>query len=157
DVETFVLREAVEACVEPGCIEEPPRPGVRYVAFVDPSGGSSDSMTLAIAHRAGERGVLDAVREQRPPFSPAGVGASCADRLARYGVREAEGDRYAGEWPRERFREWGITYRVADRPKSEIYLSFLPLLNSRQARLLDHPHLVNQITSLERRTARGGR
>ena len=30
-----------------------------YVAFVDPSGGQRDSMTLAIAHRDGDRAVLD--------------------------------------------------------------------------------------------------
>ena len=34
----------------------------------DPSGGSSDSMTLAIAHRENGSAVLDAIREVRPPF-----------------------------------------------------------------------------------------
>jgi len=46
-----------------------PVPGVGYAAFVDPSGGSADSMTLAIAHADKDgRAVLDAVRERRPPF-----------------------------------------------------------------------------------------
>jgi hypothetical protein len=39
----------VEAAVVQGRFELPPTPGGVYVAFVDPSGGSSDSMTLAIA------------------------------------------------------------------------------------------------------------
>ena len=42
--------------------------GAQYVGFADPSGGSADSMTLAIAHAEGERAVLDAVREVKPPF-----------------------------------------------------------------------------------------
>src|SRR5262249_20204505 len=70
DLEAFVSRDAVEACVSVGVRERAPLSGVRYGAFVDPSGGSSDSMTLAIGHREGDAAVLDAVRERRPPFSP---------------------------------------------------------------------------------------
>jgi hypothetical protein len=74
-----------------------------YLAFVDPSGGSADSMTLAIAHRDDDRGVLDAVRERRPPFSPDDVVSDFAELLKAYGITEVHGDRYAGERPRERF------------------------------------------------------
>ena len=70
DVESFVSREVVEACVSPGCFERAPVSGISYFGFVDPSGGSSDAMTLAIGHRDGERAVLDAIRERKPPFSP---------------------------------------------------------------------------------------
>jgi hypothetical protein len=38
-----------------------------------------------------------------------------------------------------------------------LYLNLLPHLNSRTIRLLDHQRTVNQIASLERRTARGAR
>jgi hypothetical protein len=72
DVESFVNREAVEACVSVGVRE---RPGVTYSAFVDPSGGSADSMTLAIDHREDNVAVLDAIRERRPPFNPRRCGA----------------------------------------------------------------------------------
>lgn len=44
-----------------------------YFAFVDPSGSSSDSFTLAIAHKEGETEILDVVRERKPPFSPEAV------------------------------------------------------------------------------------
>jgi hypothetical protein len=44
--------------------------GVSYLAFVDPSGGSGDGMTLAIGHQEDDVAVLDAIRERRPPFSP---------------------------------------------------------------------------------------
>src|SRR5262249_25968211 len=41
--------------------------------------------------------------------------------------------------------------------KSDLYLNLLPILNSRRVDLLDHPKLVNQLCSLERRTSRAGR
>jgi hypothetical protein len=51
DIEDFVSQEVVEACVVRGRYESPPLQNLHYSAFCDPSGGSSDSMTLAIAHR----------------------------------------------------------------------------------------------------------
>jgi hypothetical protein len=51
----------------------------------------------------------------------------------------------------------GIRYEPSDMVKNEIYLSFVPLLNSSRVELLDHPKLVSQLCGLERRTARGGR
>ena len=158
DVETFVAREVVEAAVAPGRYELPPVSGITYAAFVDPSGGSADSMTLAIAHRdADGRGILDALREVRPPFSPEQVVEGFASLLKTYRLLRVEGDRYAGEWPRERFREHGVAYEIAERAKSDIYRELLPLLNSGKVELLDHPRLSAQIVGLERRTARGGR
>lgn len=66
DLESFISREAVEARVQPGLREQAPLSAFRYQAFVDSSGGSRDSFTLAIAHRTGEGTLaLDAVRE--PP------------------------------------------------------------------------------------------
>jgi hypothetical protein len=148
----------VDAAVVPDRYELPPMSGISYVAFVDPSGGSSDSMTLAIAHRDRDgRAILDAVRERRPPFSPDGVVQEFAELMKSYRIHRVTGDRYAGEWPRERFRAAGITYDIGEKPKSDIYRDLLPLLNSGKADLLDVPRLVTQLCSLERRTARGGR
>jgi hypothetical protein len=157
DLADYVAREVVEAAVLPGRHELPPIAGASYVAFVDPSGGSSDSMTLAIAHREGERGVLDAIREVKPPFSPEAVVKEFADLLKTYVIQVVRGDRYGGQWPAERFQQHGINYEPAENPKSDLYLEFLPLLNGGRVELLEHPRLVNQICSLERRTARGGR
>jgi len=157
DVEAFIAREVVEAAFQPGCFELAPVGGRNYVAFVDPSGGSADSMTLAIAHREKDRGVLDALRERRPPFSPDDVVQDFASLLKGYGVRRVQGDRYAGEWPREAFRKAGITYEISERPKSALYGELLSLLNSGRVDLLDNQRLVNQLCTLERRTARGGR
>ena len=78
-----------------------------------------------------------------------------SSRKAR--IFKITGDRYAGEWPREQFRKLGIAYEPAAKPKSDLYRDLLPIINSRRVDLLDHSRLVNQLVSLERRTARGGR
>jgi hypothetical protein len=159
DVETYISREVVEAAIVTGRYELTPVSGVFYNGFVDPSGGSADSMTLAICHQdpATKRVILDAVRERRPPFSPEGVVNDFAQVLKSYKIKKITGDRYAGEWPRERFRLNGIEYLVADKPKSDQYRDVLATLNSGQAELLDLPRLATQLCGLERRTARGGR
>jgi hypothetical protein len=158
DIAAFVDREIIEAVTVPGCYEIAPLPGINYSAFVDPSGGSSDSFGLAIAHRTDDdRGVLDAVREIRPPFNPADAVSELAQLLKSYSVTRVVGDRYAGAWPAEAFRNHGIDYEPSERPKSDLYREALPLLNSRRVELLDHPRMIGQICALERRTARGGR
>jgi hypothetical protein len=157
DVEAFISREVVEAAVSRGVFERAPLSGIEYFGFVDPSGGSSDSFTLAISHREGERAVLDAVREVRPPFSPENVASEFAGLLKRYRVSFVYGDRYAGEWPREQFRKRGVEYFPAAKAKSDLYIALLPALNSRAVDLLDHGRLVTQLVGLERRTSRAGR
>jgi hypothetical protein len=160
DLESYVSREAVEAAIVPGRHELLPSPWQEHVAFVDPSGGSKDSMTLAIAHGddAG-RAVLDCLREVRPPpaFSPEKVVGEFAAVLHAYRVREVTGDHFGGVFVREPFARHNITYRLSERVKSDIYASFLPLLNSGRVELLDDRRLVSQLVSLERRTARGGK
>jgi hypothetical protein len=158
DIAAFVDRAVVEACIEPGCYELPYRgAGMRYVAFVDPSGGSSDSMTLAIGHVEGKTVVIDAIREAPAPFSLDAVVREHAALLKHYRVRTVVGDRYAGEWPRKKFREHGIRYDLAELTRSELYLAALAQLNSRTVRLLDNKRLVTQLCNLERRTSRLGR
>ena len=58
--------EVVEACIAPGVFERGAVPGVSYSAFCDPSGGSADSMTLAIVHVEGDCVIVDCVREAQP-------------------------------------------------------------------------------------------
>jgi hypothetical protein len=157
DIAAFVSREAVEACVVPGRRELPPVPGVHAVAFVDPSGGSADAMTLAIAHRDGDRVVLDAIRERRPPFSPDDVVLEFTNLLKSYRVTEVSGDKYGGDWPASRFRAHGISYIPAEKPKSDLYRDVLPMLNSGRVELLDLPRVTSQLCALERRTARSGK
>jgi hypothetical protein len=157
DIESFVSREVLEAATVTGRFELPYLRDQNYVAFVDPSGGAADSFTLAIAHRENERGVLDVLREVKPPFSPEQVITEYAALLQTYRIFRVTGDRYAGEFPREQFRKRDIAYELSDRAKSDIYRDVLPLLNSGRVELLDHPRLYTQLANLERRTARGGK
>ncbi len=157
DIEGFLTREVVDACVICGRTELPPISGVRYIGFTDLSGAVTDSMALAIAHREGDRVVLDLVRERPSPCSPEDVVQEFAALVTRYHVPVVRGDRYAGEWPRERFRARGIDYEPADRVRSDLYRDLLPLLLSRGADLLDSPRLVAQLVGLERRVGRSGK
>jgi hypothetical protein len=157
DIESFINREAVEACTAWDVRERAPKQSVRYYAFADPSGGRADSMSLAIGHREDDIVVVDALREIKPPFSPDSVVGEFSALLKSYRVSNITGDRYAGEWPREHFREHGITYEPAQKPKSDLYRDLLPVINSRKLDLLDDARLLTQLAGLERRTARGGR
>lgn len=48
-------------------------------------------------------------------------------------------------------------YDVSAHSKGELYVELLPLLTSQRAELLDDPHLVTQLLSLERRTGTSGK
>lgn len=155
DIAAFLTREAVAACVDQGVRERPYSERFRYCAVVDPSGGSNDSFTLAISHLEADRPMLDLLREVRPPFSPESVVAEFCETLAAYRVKRVQGDRYAGEWPREQFRKRGVRYDPADKTASQLFLELLPLINGVRVGLLDHQRLVDQLIGLERRTSFG--
>jgi hypothetical protein len=161
DVEAFLSRELLDAVVVPGRTALPPLSSTSYVAFVDPSGGAQDAMTLAIAHAEKVDGhlvaVLDLVAARTPPFSPESVVREFAKLLKSYGVGCVTGDRYSGEWCREAFSRHGVAYVVAEQTKSQLYAELLPLITSQRVALLDHPKLLQEALGLERRTARGGR
>ncbi|MDR3461711.1 MAG: hypothetical protein P4L76_05275 [Beijerinckiaceae bacterium] len=164
DIESFVSLDVVTAATIKGRFELPRDHSKTYVGFVDPAGGSGqDSMTLAIAHteempgRADMVAVLDLVREIRPPFSPDAATEELATTLKVYGLTSVTGDRYAAEWPRERFRAHGITYHCSEHDRSKLYAELLPALNSGLVELLDIQKLAAQLCALERRPSRGGR
>jgi hypothetical protein len=157
DVVGFIPRDAVMACVVPGLRELPPDRRLRYHAFCDPSGGSSDSMTLCIAHNDITRRtvILDALREVKPPFSPEAVVAEFCALLKSYNVYSATGDHYAKLWPVEVFRRHGVRYEQHAQPKSDLYAALLPLINSRRIDFFDLPSLIGQTCALERSTRHG--
>jgi hypothetical protein len=159
DVEGFVALEVVEGCVA-DYREMLPAAGVTYRAFVDPSGGSEDAMTLAIAHkttRPDKMVIVDALREVRPPFSPTTVVEDFAALLKTYRISKVVGDHYGGEFVKEPFRRLGISYEVCKQPKSDLFRDMLPLLNSGHVTLPRNDRLVAQIVGLERRVSRAGR
>jgi hypothetical protein len=161
DLQAFVAREVVDACTMIGRHELPPVAGTDYVGFVDPSGGSADSFTLAIAHGEVREGqviaVLDAVRESAPPFSPDAVTSAFATLLKGYGISAVTADRFAGQWVVEAFMKQGVHCEQNAEAKTVLYSGALPLLNAHRAELLDVPRLGAQLVALERRSAWGGR
>ena len=157
DVGSFLDLDLIERSIEAGRRERAAQERYRYFAFTDPSGGSHDSFTLAIAHKECERIVLDACRGIKPPFDPSSVVKEFATLLKSYRCYEVVGDRYSGEWVREAFRKQGITYRHSEQSKSELYLEALPLFSQGCIDLLDIQSLILELTQLERRTGRSGR
>lgn len=157
DLEAFVLREAVEACVAVGERERSPRRDVAYTAFCDPSGGSQDSMTLAIGHIDHNREtiVIDCLREAKAPFSPEIVTSEFCALLSLYGLNQVTSDRYGGAWVTEQFAKFGVICTPAEKPKSLLYIDLLPCVNSRRIDLPDNTRMINQLLALERRTGRG--
>jgi hypothetical protein len=154
---TLIDPEALDACVVTGRRELPPSRDLRYVAFVDPSGGRSDAFTIAVGHRSNDRVVVDVVRSWPAPFNPSSVVEEAAELLNAYRVSKVTGDRYGGEWPREAFRAKGIPYTVAERDKSALYLCLLSVVNGGSVELPDMPDMLRELRSLERRRGPSGR
>jgi hypothetical protein len=77
--------------------------------------------------------------------------------LKSYGLNTVVGDNYGADWVVTAFKAYGIDYMPSERTRSEIYLSFLPLVNSGQTELLDHKRMRDQFCALERRVERSGR
>lgn len=168
DLEPIFSKTAIEAVSIPGCIERGYQSVHVYRAFVDPSGGSSDSYVLAIAHdeerKIGDEEiripVLDKILEWPAKFDPEDVSRQVADACLSYHVTQVTGDAYAGEWPRAPLQKRGVTYAVSELTRSELYLALLPVVNSKRCEMLDAVHwrrMVNQMANLERRVGRSGR
>src|SRR5262249_18659053 len=161
DLSDFIPLDVIEGCTDVGIRERPPLPGLYYTAFVDAAGGTgSDSFTIAIAHREYDKGgtvKLDLLRERKPRFVPAAVVSEFAGLLRLYGVRQVQGDRFAGAFHSDEWARNGITFMPCDKTTAENYLHALPILLSGRARLLDNATLRTQLTGLERKVQAGGR
>jgi hypothetical protein len=128
-----------------------------YQCFIDPSGGRSDAMTMSIAHKEGERVVIDLVRGRRPPFDPASVVAEFCGVMKAYRISRATSDRYAGEWVTSAFGRQNITVVASEKSKSEIYLEVEPQFAQGNIDIPADRTLLAELRGLERRTHRGGR
>lgn len=155
DLESLFSAEVIQQRIVHGRTELPPLGGVSYSAFVDPSGGVSDSMVLSVAHEERGTAILDLIREIVPPFSPEGATREFVAVLKRYRCSEITGDKYGAMWVSEAFERLGILYRPSERNRSQIYLEFLPMVMSGQCELLDNRRLANQLVNLERKVGRG--
>lgn len=157
-ISAFVDREQVERLCRPEPLELPPVPGVRYIAFTDPTGGgmsaTADEFTLAIGHHHGELIVVDVLRAMRG--RPDTIIEEFSRLLRGYGIREVTGDRYAGQFPSTAFEKHGIRYRFAEDRRTGLYQYALNLLNSGRLELPPDDRMVTQFAQLERRVTRSG-
>ena len=88
DIAAFLSDADIEACVDYDRPRElPPRSGITYQAFTDPSGGRHDTFALCIGHKDGEvhyhrRGVRSAAAV-RPQGDDRGIRAP-AERISHH-------------------------------------------------------------------------
>jgi hypothetical protein len=157
DIAGWLAGEVIESAVDSGVTVRPPGYSFEYVGFVDPSGGSRDSFTAAVAHMEDDVAILDALLEITPPFNPASATKQIADLLKSYKLGDCIGDRYAAAWVTSEFERCGIRYKHSERDRSAIYQDTLPLFTSARARLLDNRRLVSQFAGLERKTSSMGK
>lgn len=156
DLESYLSEEALEAVVIPGRFELSKIEKASYFAFVDPSGGRGDAMTLSICHKEDSGKIIqDCIRIKRPPFNPQECVKEFAEAIKGYGLSSVTGDKYSGEWCSSSFGNEGITYKNSELTKSDIYLEFLPLIMQGKVELLDHKQQTTELRQLERRTGRG--
>jgi hypothetical protein len=159
DLSSYISRQIVEELIDTGVVERAPETGNHYIAFTDEAGGSgSDASTLAIVHADKERRIIqDLIRVWKPPFSPLNVAAQKAAILKTYRINKLTGDHWAGGLPPDLYRQHGIRFEPSARAKSDLYIDFLNVLNSKRIRLLDHEQTITELLNLERRVRWGGR
>jgi hypothetical protein len=158
DLAAFLDDELIEAAIDRGRpFDLAPQSGQTYRAFVDPSGGRGDSMTLSICHRENDVIVCDVIRGRKPPFVPGNVVSEYANLLKRYELSSVTGDRYSAEWVVSAFRENGIIYEACPKPKSDLYLESLPLWAAGRVRVPDARVTISELRALERRSGRSGK
>ena len=118
-----------------------------YWAFLDMSGGSSDSATLAIGYLDGTTfRIVRVVDQGQPaPFDPNKCPARWAPIL---GITRVWGDTYGGMTFREAFREQGITYQVCKLSASDLYEHLEPLLNAGRVAWIDEPRIEQEALGL---------
>ena len=155
DIEDFLSLEQIQAVVAPRG-ELPPEPHLQYRGFTDPSGGRADAFALGIGHKDGEHQVVDFLKAWDPPFDPSEVVQQIAEICKQYRVTQLVGDKYGGAWVETAFQKVGLSYQASALPKSDLYLNFEPLVNTRKVELPDDERLINELRSLERRRGRSG-
>ncbi len=122
--------------------------------------GTKDSFENTLPRLGGaprRASVSDGYSTWRKANTTVGLQSSTPTEAIQSGVGRVTGDKYAASWVVEAFRKVGIECVQAEKTRSGLYLELLGPLNSGQVDLLDHPRLVAQLCTLERRTSRAGR
>jgi hypothetical protein len=148
----FFDQGAVLAAVVSGRKYLPARPGIKYVAAIDMSGGTNDNCVVCIAHEENGKAVVDLIEKQAgssKPFDPLRALAQFANRLHEYGCTSVVGDKYAGEVFSFRLRDdHGISFVETKGSASDAYEAFEPRLNAGEVALLDDPETIEELLTL---------
>lgn len=124
----------------------------------------ADAFTFCIVHSEGQnserRAVQDLIkgwaRRGSQKVDLEGVVKGIAETLKSYKLSSVTGDRYSAQWVREAFQREGIRYENSE-DKSKAYLEMEPLFATGRIDLLDHPQLIRELKTLERRPRPGGK
>jgi hypothetical protein len=159
DLSAMYDPEIIDQAVNPDRpLELPYSEKYSYKAFVDVAGGGGkDSYALAIAHKEGERIVIDCVRSRKPKFNPESVTKEYCDLLKKYSISSVTGDKFSGDWASSAFEKNGISYNRSEKPKSELYLECESLFNTERLDLPRKEPLLSQLKMLVRKTRSGGK
>lgn len=157
DISEYLPGDLLDVAIVPNRRAIPRMDGCVYVAHCDPSGGTADSMAIAVAHKDRSRLILDRLVIAQPPFDPAKVTQEFAHVLGQYGLTSCTGDRFAPNWVASTFRQYAIDYRASSLTTSEAYAECLPLFTQHLVELLDDETLANELRGLERKPRGGGR
>jgi hypothetical protein len=157
DISMAFPLEMLEQCMIPRRVELAYAKAVTYKSFDDPMGGRGDSWAKCIAHKQGNKVIVDLIRAWPPGMSVHDIAKESAEVGKAFGLKSTVGDNYAGEWPREAFAEHGVTYEQCEQSKSDLYLAAIPLMSSRRVELPNNDRMVKEFRRLERKRGRGGK
>lgn len=157
DIIIWLPREVIESVVKRGRRELLSRFGMQYRAFVDVSGGRSDSSAICISHLQDGKVVIDFLKEFKSPHSPTKVIELMAETLRKFGIRRVVGDNYSAQFAADAFKSQGFYYEKSKLNKSALYLELIPTICSNAIELLDEETSIKQLAALERKTHLGGK
>jgi hypothetical protein len=156
DVSAFLADADIDAAIVRDRRSLPLNLGYRYFAFADLAGGRIDAAAISVAHREGNRVVVDRVDAVPAPFNPEDAIARFAIILSSYGLNRVTGDNYSADFVVAAFARHGIGYVPSELSKTDIYTQVLPLFTAHLVELVDLPQLEGQLRQLERRPRSSG-
>jgi hypothetical protein len=159
DLVQFLSEDLIELAIDCSRPPElPPRDGISYYAFTDPSGGRHDAFTLAVGHKDdNDRFICDVLRGKEPPFDPQEVTREYAALAREYRCSRIYGDNFSADWVVSAFAECDVSYVRMEKNKSELYLEGLPSFSRGLVMLPEHRRLGRELRLLERHVTRAGR
>jgi hypothetical protein len=164
DLQSYISAAWIEACTIRNRFALPPLGDVLYFAAIDPTGGGADAFTLAIVHAEYVDTQLRIVQDVMKGWSKSrteklhlrSTVTEIAQTLQAFGITAILSDRYAPGWVAEAFVDPGITVEHAP-DKSTCYLELEPVIAQGAIDLLDHPKMLRELATLERRVRPGGK